>query len=475
MDQLISMLTHASGIAILPFLFLTAAFLLTLAQRRPSGGGQGAGNGRPILVADRAVSHRALVQQSAAFLERPTSAVVSAILSRNRHYNILSAPYGPYWRAARRNMAAGVLQPSRVRLLHGTRARALGVLVRDLGSGAPVRESLHFAVFRVLAEICFGEGAVSELGEARLRAMEKLQQDTLRALTSSSFITPSWFRRRRRQALRRQQEELFLPLVAEVRGRRRVAGDVAAPAATYVESLIDLRVHGDGDRAVTDGELVSLISEFLGAGAESTAVALEWTMANLVKHPNLQQKLRLEVDAVGEGVIEEPDLSRMPYLKAVVLESLRRHPPVPSVERDLGGGGEEAAGVLGVPCGTGATTTAVNFLLGELGRDPAMWPDPMAFDPERFMPGGEGEGVDLTCTRELRMMPFGAGRRMCPGLATGMLHMEYFVANLVRAFEWRQADGDEVDLAEFQGFLFTTMRRPLRARLVPRGGKTAAT
>ncbi|KAL6650773.1 hypothetical protein ACP70R_009698 [Stipagrostis hirtigluma subsp. patula] len=508
MDRLIFMLPHLSGFFTLCFLFLTTTILLLIGRRRrtgfpapagvlrkltaqvlltlvpqsaPAGGRQGTrrGRGLSVHVTDRAVAHRALVQHGAAFLDRPTGAVPSTILTRNRHYNILSAPYGPYWRAVRRNAAAGVLHPSRCRLLAGTRARALGGLVRALRAGAPAGESLHFAVYSALAEMCFGEDVVSRLGEARLRAMQRFQREILLALPSfgvfvrypriGKLLYPS--RWRRLLALRRQQEESFLPLVAEIRNRKASHGNDSA-FTTYVESLLDLRIHEDGDRAVTDGELVSLISEFLGAGTESTAAALEWTMANLVKHPDLQRKLRLEVDAVacgGDCPIEEANLFRMPYLRAVVLESLRRHPPVPFVLRHVEG--EDAARALGVPSLPDGGAT-VNFLVGKIGRDPAAWSDPMAFTPERFMPGGEGESPDLTCTRELKMMPFGAGRRVCPGLAPAMLHLQYFVANLVREFEWWEAAGDEVDLAEFRGFFFTIMNRPLRARLVPRDAAT---
>ncbi|KAM0851253.1 hypothetical protein ACQ4PT_052542 [Festuca glaucescens] len=281
--------------------------------------------------------------------------------------------------------------------------------------------------------------------------------------TGAVLLYPS--RWRQILALRRQQEESFLPLVAAIKSNRDTG------VKSYVESLLELRIHEDGGRAVNDGELVSLISEFLGAGTESTAAALEWTMANLVKRPDLQRKLRVEIDAVActEGVIEEAELSRMPYLRAVVLESLRRHPPVPFVLRHVKG--DEAAKALGLlPRGVPDSGATVNFLVGKIGRDGAAWSDPTQFKPERFMPGGEGEGADLTCTRELKLMPFGAGRRACPGLSMAMLHLEYFVANLVREFEWWEAGGDGVvDLTEFRGFFFTVMNRPLRARLVRRG------
>jgi hypothetical protein len=288
MDGFIATLPRLSGVvtAAVWLLFVTIAFVLAASRRRNIGGaagllrklsapvlamarkrgpssGQGTRRGLSIQVTNRAVARRALVQHSAAFLDRPTASVPITILTRGRRHNILSAPYGPYWRAVRGHVAAGVLQPSRLRLLGGTCARVLVGLVRALRSGAPAGESLHFAVYSILAEMCFGKDVVSEL-----------------------LYPARW---RQLLALRRQQES-FMTLVAEVR-KRKACRDTTF--TSYAESLLKLRVHEDGDRKVTDGELVSLISEFLGAGTESTASALEWTMANLVKHPETQRKLRL--------------------------------------------------------------------------------------------------------------------------------------------------------------------------------------
>ncbi|GJN04795.1 hypothetical protein PR202_ga22369 [Eleusine coracana subsp. coracana] len=92
----------------------------------------------------------------------------------------------------------------------------------------------------------------------------------------------------------------------------------------------------------------------------------------------------------------------------------------------------------------------------------------MSFSPERFMLGGEGECIDLTRIREIKMTSFRVARRICPGMTLAMFHLGYFVANLIREFEWLEADGDEaVDLTEYHGFPFTTMKRGLQARLVP--------
>ncbi|XP_047044315.1 cytochrome P450 89A2-like [Lolium rigidum] len=477
-DQLIGILPPVPTCACI-LLVATILFLGVAASLLRNLAPQGTRRGLCIQVTGSAAAHRALVEHSAAFLNRPIGVIPSSILTAERHNNIMAAPYGPYWRAVRRNVTAGVLHPSNLTLLGDTRARVLRRLVRDLRSGAPAAESIYFSVYSLIAEMCFGEEVVSELGETRLRAMHKLQTEFLSVLLSfgvfvrypriGKFLYP--WRWRQVLALRRWQEESYLRLVAEVKKKNNTdRKDDSRVVKTYVESLLDLRIPEEGGRALTDGEVVSLISEFLGAGTETTASTLQWTMANLIKRPDLQQKLRAEVDAVAcdqRGIIEEPKLSCMPYLKATVLESLRRHPPLPFVLRHMGR--EVAAKVLGlttVPEG-GA---AVNFLVGKIGRDPAAWSEPTEFIPERFMStGGDCKNADLTCIRELRMMPFGAGRRACPAIAPAMLHLEYFLANLIKEFEWWEADGDgnAVDLTEFHGSFVTKMNRPLRARLVP--------
>jgi cytochrome P450 len=153
----------------------------------------------------------------------------------------------------------------------------------------------------------------------------------------------------------------------------------------------------------------------------------------------------------------------MPYLKAVVLEGLRLHPPghfvlphgVRTDNADVGG--------YVVPRGA-----EVNFLVAEIGRDETVWKAAREFRPDRFLDGGEGCGVDITGSREIKMMPFGAGRRMCPGYSLGIHHAEYFVARMVRDLQWRPpVDGAAVDMAEELDFT-VVMKQPLRARIVAR-------
>ena len=235
---------------------------------------------------------------------------------------------------------------------------------------------------------------------------------------------------------------------------------------SYADTLLDLQLPEE-KRKLTDGEMVSLCSELINAATHSTSTSMQWIMANLIKFPEIQAKVYEEIGRVvkeGSEMVKEEELQKMPYLKAVVLEGLRRHPPghflLPhSVTRDTF--------LEGYFIPRNAT---VNFRIMEMGMDSETWENPNEFKPERFMSsnGGEGgEGFDITGSREIKMMPFGAGRRFCPGYALGLLHLEYYVANLVWKFQWKAVEGDDIDLTE-KGEFAIMMKTPLKAIVSPR-------
>jgi cytochrome P450 len=281
-------------------------------------------------------------------------------------------------------------------------------------------------------------------------------------------VTGILFRRRWKQmlSLRRRQEELFAPLIRACRAQRD-AGDGVDDTTTYVDTLLDLRIPEDGGRNLTEGEMVSLCAEFVAVGTDNTATEAQWIMANLVAQPEIQARLRAEIHQVtsGSACIQEADLPRMPYLRAVVLEGLRRHPPGHFAIPHAATGIDDGDGGLSLEGFRVPRRASLNFPLVALGLDEAVWPDPLRFRPERFLPGGEGADVDLTGAKEIKMIPFGAGRRICPGMALALLHLEFFVASLVAEFEWVQVPGEPVEFAEKQE-LSVVMRRPLRATVV---------
>ena len=158
----------------------------------------------------------------------------------------------------------------------------------------------------------------------------------------------------------------------------------------------------------------------------------------------------------------EERLRTLPYLHAVVLEVLMRE-----VHAEPEGA---AAGGPTVPAVGGGGRTRVHFLVRDKARDRKDWTDPDEFWPERFLANGEAEGVGaMPGPKEIRMMPFGACRRYCPGAGMGMVHIKCFLAGLVREFEWAlPATGGGVDHTSTNALFLKVMASPLRACIVPR-------
>ncbi|WCJ27939.1 Cytochrome P450 superfamily protein [Euphorbia peplus] len=417
-----------------------------------------------IFITTHSLAHQALVQHGAVFADRPPPFPISKILSNNQH-NISSASYGPTWRLLRRNLTSQILHPSRLQSFSKPREWVLDILIKSLSETGEdhvlARDHFQYAMFCLLVLMCFGD----KLEDDKIKEVEKVQRAMLvsfNRFTILNFmpgVTKFLFRKRWDEflQLQRDQEEVLMRLIRS-RSKARAEDKLIV---SYVDTLLDLELPEE-KRKLEEREMVSLCSEFLDAGTDTTSTALQWIMANLVKYSHIQEKLFEEIlRVVGpeRDKINEEDLQRMPYLKMVILEGLRRHPPghfvLPHAVTE-----DTVIGGFTVP-----KNGSVNFMVAEMGWDPEVWEDPMAFKPERFM-NNERE-VDITGSREIKMMPFGVGRRICPGYNLAMLHLEYFVANLVWKFEWKAVPGDDVDLTEKQEFT-VGMKYPLKALLSPR-------
>jgi cytochrome P450 family 78 subfamily A len=201
-------------------------------------------------------------------------------------------------------------------------------------------------------------------------------------------------------------------------------------------------------------------------GTDTTALLTEWCMAELVRHPAVQARLRAELDATvgtGGGHVTDADVARMPYLQAVVKETLRAHPPGPLLSwARLATADVALSNGMVVPAGT---TAMVN--MWAITHDASVWVDPEAFTPERFLPTEGGADVDVR-GGDLRLAPFGAGRRVCPGKNLGLVTVGLWVARLVRAFEWGLPDGAPPVCLDEVLKLSLEMKTPLAAAAVPR-------
>ena len=187
-----------------------------------------------------------------------------------------------------------------------------------------------------------------------------------------------------------------------------------------------------------------------GAGTDTSSLVLELAMVELMRNPWVMTKLQGEVrrhTPEGQETVEEENLATMAYLRAVVKETLRLHPPVPLLLPHLSMADCVVNGYT-IPSGTRVIVNA-----WAISRDPKSWEEPEEFKPERFMDGGSAAAIDFK-GNDFQFVPFGAGRRICPGLNFGLATVEIMLANLVYCFDWQLPDGMEakdIDLTEVFG------------------------
>nr|GMD45013.1 cytochrome P450 81E8-like [Ipomoea batatas] len=182
----------------------------------------------------------------------------------------------------------------------------------------------------------------------------------------------------------------------------------------------------------------------------SSVVTMEWAMSALLNHPEVMKKARAELDrVVGCGrLVDEPDLSELPYLQCIISETFRLFPAGPLLLPHYSS----------QPCKVGGYEIPSDTMLlvnaWAIHRDPGLWDDPMRFVPERFE-GREGESSHM-------LMPFGMGRRSCPGAGLARRMIGLVLASLIQCFDWERVTKDQVDMAEGKG-LTMPKAKPLEA------------
>lgn len=187
------------------------------------------------------------------------------------------------------------------------------------------------------------------------------------------------------------------------------------------------------------------MQDVFAAGTDTSSIVLEWAMTQLLRNPKIMQKLQNEVRETVQGRdhIQEDDLEKMQYLKAVIKETFRYHPPIPLLLPRIASADVKMKG-YDVAAGTVGTVN-----VWAIGRDPALWDEPEKFEPERFLNSPiDFRGLDF------ELVPFGAGRKGCPGITYAVAVIEHLLATLVHKFDWELpngAQGQDLDMSEKPG------------------------
>uniref|UniRef100_A0ACD5VGD6 Uncharacterized protein n=1 Tax=Avena sativa TaxID=4498 RepID=A0ACD5VGD6_AVESA len=414
-----------------------------------------------VLVSSAAAAEEVMRTRDLAFASRPRSAMAERLLYGR---DVAFAPYGEYWRQARRVCVVHLLSPLRIlsfRRVREEEAAALVERVRAAGAGGVVVdlcEPLIVYANTVVSRAAFGDDSARGLyGDGdKGRALRKVFADFEELLGTEPVgeLLPwlGWVDAARgtEKKIRRTFEALdgMLEKVIDDHRRRRQAsrltGDDGDDRRDFVDVLLDVNENDKeaGIRLDTI-EIKAIILDMFAAGTDTTSTAMEWAIAELVTHPNSMRKLQDDIQAVvgvAEHVVTEDHLDRLRYLKAVVKETLRLHPPIPLlVPREP----PKDAEILGhhVPARTRVVINA-----WAIGRDPATWDRAEEFMPERFLDSAmDYKGQDF------ELIPFGSGRRGCPGVGFAVPTMEMALASLLYHFDLAPAVGASLDMREVNG------------------------
>lgn len=196
------------------------------------------------------------------------------------------------------------------------------------------------------------------------------------------------------------------------------------------------------------------------AGTDTTTSTLEWAMAELLHNPKSLSKVQAELRSKIEAnkKMEEKDIDNLPYLNAVIKETLRLHPPLPFLVPHMA---MDSCNMLGyhIP-----KHTQILVNVWAIGRDPNFWEDPLTFKPERFM--DEANKVDFK-GHQFDYIPFGSGRRMCPAVPLASRVLPMALGSLLHAFDWVLPDGlqpQDMDMTEKMGI---SLRKAIPLKLLP--------
>ncbi|KAI3760589.1 hypothetical protein L1987_50986 [Smallanthus sonchifolius] len=220
-------------------------------------------------------------------------------------------------------------------------------------------------------------------------------------------------------------------------------------AKDLLNILLDISEDESMEIKLTREDIKALVKDVLNGGTDTSSITIEWALAELINHPNMMKKAVDEIDqVVGKNrLLQESDIRNLPYLQAIVKESLRLHPVVPVIQRlssqDCTVGGYH------IPANT---TTFIN--VWSLNRDPTHWENPFKFMPERY----KENQVDVR-GQHFQLLPFGGGRRLCPGTSLGLLTVQTTLGAMIQCFEWKTGKNESLATVDMEEGIGLTLPR----------------
>ncbi|KAG2290604.1 hypothetical protein Bca52824_050208 [Brassica carinata] len=392
--------------------------------------------------------------------------------SRNGQ-DLIWADYGPHYVKVRKVCMLELFTPKRLESLRPIREDEVTAMVEsvfrdcnlpeNITKGIQLRKYLGAVAFNNITRLVFGKRFVNAEGVMDEQGLEfhTIVSNGLKLGASLSIAEHiPWLRwmcpaDEKAFAEHGARRDLLTRAIMEEHtlARQKSSG----PKQHFVDALLTLKDEYD----LSEDTIIGLLWDMITAGMDTAAITTEWAMAEMIKNPRVQQKVQEEIGRVIglDRVLTEPDFASLPYLQCVVKESFRLHPPTPLMVPHRASADVKIGG-YNIPKGSN-----VHVNVWAVGRDPAVWRNPLEFRPERFLE----EDVDMK-GHDFRLLPFGAGRRVCPGAQLGINLVTSMLSHLLHHFVWTLPQGtkrEEIDMSGNPGIV-TFMRTPVQAVATPR-------
>lgn len=379
------------------------------------------------------------------------------------------AEYGEHWRKARRIVTLPFFTNKVVQQWRASWEAEIDCMVERLANkreafedGVLIRDSLHLMVYNNLYMVAFGRRFEKEddplylelkgLNEQRSRLVQSLDYNYGDFHPLFQFFVQHYLNTCRH--VKAGRERLFRHFISE---RLRLMNTACSfQGNTYgIDHLLAAVREGE----ITDENVLYLLDNLNAAGIDTVLITLEWMIAELVNNPHVQDKLYAEVRTIvgRDEDLTDVDCNKLQYLQAFMKESMRKHPTVPLIVPHMN---LEPAKLGGYDIPARSRLVVNQWWLT---NNPEWWRKPEEFNPERFLKEEarvEWKGNDF------KFLPFGAGRRQCPGMVTALPTISLTIGKLVQKFELLLPPGcEQLDMRDRESQFLSPMAVPPRVLL----------
>ncbi|XP_020701404.1 premnaspirodiene oxygenase-like [Dendrobium catenatum] len=410
------------------------------------------------VVSSREAAEEILRTQDLCFASRPQ--LIRSGAMTYGYNDIAMAPYGPNWRLLRKICVTELLTAKRVASFAAIRKEAVSALVESIAAAAGRKEAVNLKqkLEETTNDIIMKAAFSRRCRQGRKEELLSMMREMI-SLTSGlnvaeffpclGFIDTMLGVKGQIERHFRRMDEILEELIGEHEDRLRLK-KMAGPESgdeDLLDVLLRARDEGHVDQSISTQNVKAIAADLFFAGTDTSSTTMQWAMSELIRNPKAMEKIQKEIRQVAATArkrqIEEEDLNQLDYLKQVIKETLRLHPSLPLLVPRLCRQTCQVQGYT-VPAGT---RVLVN--VWALGRDSRYWKQPEMFRPERF-----DEAVVDFKGANFEFLPFGGGRRICPGMNFGMASVELVLANLLLCFDWELPDGrraEDLDMREVSG------------------------